>query len=361
MSKRPSLVHQAMKVLEQGAAFGQKRHADKENAKNKGLQYDSYTKSKMYSYNTFEHTKDTTMSYIRFCKEEFGCRYLEEIKPEYFSKFIERGKVNGGAYEKDTAGTYRSRIQKFEEIYNKISGDNKKFVDDTYKDHTIEKFQDRIRMDRQIHDRIIEKAYKNKADNGRALDIDRNLGLRASEGANLRMQDFKFDKEGDLDSIHIHKSKGGRNRDIAVREIENDMKPKWSINTNKGLTKEQYERVYNIYNYYKRQGLRPEDKLFPNKKESYEKAFNRYREKVLDEMRKDRDKYNDIDLDKDYNGCGIHSMRKEFAQDYYDRETERRIDERGQDHLKEIEKEVKQELTEILGHNRIEVLNSYLD
>jgi hypothetical protein len=43
-------------------------------------------------------------------------------------------------------------------------------------------------------------------------------------------------------------------------------------------------------------------------------------------------------------------MRKEFAKDFYRRELEK-----GRE-----EKEVKLELTQLLGHNRLEVLQSYL-
>jgi len=43
-------------------------------------------------------------------------------------------------------------------------------------------------------------------------------------------------------------------------------------------------------------------------------------------------------------------MRKEFAKDYYNRELEK-----GRN-----DKEVKLELTQLLGHNRLEILESYL-
>ena len=88
-----------------------------------------------------------------------------------------------------------------------------------------------------------------------------------------------------------------------------------------------------MYDYFK--GSRNKnDRLFVNKSGSYQRAFERIRDSISD----------------NYKHCGIHSMRKEFAKDFYTREVGK-----GR-----YIKEIKRELTQLLGHNRLDVLRHYL-
>lgn len=330
MSKRPSLTYQVTKILK-GAfdeGYGRSRHADKKNALNNNKPIDTYTKNKIYSRNTYNSTRKTCVAFANFCKEEYGVRYLQEIKPEMFGKFIERGNALGKPYEENTAATYFSQIKKLENAFISSTGTKIEFANKSYVQHTTENIQVKGRMPSDLHDRIIEKAYEQKIETGLAFDTARALGLRVSEITNLRKEDFKF-KYGRLESVHIDRSKGGRNRDIVLER----------------LSKKQIETVSRVYDHFKDR-LADHDRLFINKTKSYEMAFSRTRDSITG---------------GDYKGCGIHSLRKEFAQEYFNRELERRIEEQGKDNFKEIEREVKQELTELLGHNRLEVLCSYLE
>lgn len=341
MSKRPSLTYQVTRTL--GSAFnegyGRSRHADKENAIKNGKPYDTYTKDKCYSRNTYNSTRKTSVAFANYCKEEYGVRYLEEIQPDMFSKFIERGTTYGKPYEQNTAATYYSQVKKLENAFKINTGKKVEFADKSYVQHVSENVQVKGKMPREVHNRIIKKAYENKFKNGLALDNAKAIGLRASEIPNLRMKDFKI-QDGDLKSIHIDKSKGGRCRDIPAER----------------LNEKQRETVIKVYDYFK-DILGDNDRLFTNKTKSYEKLFSRLR--------------NSITGGEEYKGCGIHSMRKEFAQDYYNREVERRMEdreleieryaERREKIEQDIEKKVKEELTELLGHDRLEVLKSYLE
>jgi len=200
----------------------------------------------------------------------------------------------------------------------KQNGYTTKFVNTSYKDVIAKQsIQKREQMPRKIHDKIIQKAYQSKYENGVAFDTARALGLRASEITNLKVKDFKANSEEKVEQVHIHRSKGGRNRDI---------------NTYK-LSVEQQNTVQRTYDTFK-QSRAENERLFTNKTQSYEKAFSRARDKVS----------------SNYTHCGIHSMRKEFAKDFYSREMEK-----GRN-----DKEVKLELTQLLGHNRLEILESYL-
>lgn len=341
MSKRPSLTYQVTTILK-GAfdeGYGRSRHADKKNALNNNKPIDTYTKDKIYSRNTYNSTRKTCVAFANFCKEEYGVRYLQEIKPEMFEKFIERGSTSGKSYEQNTASAYYSQVKKLENAFSASAGTKVEFANKNYMQHTTENIQIKERMPSDLHDRIIEKAYEQKFENGLAFDSSRALGLRGSEITNLRKEDFKF-KDGRLESVHIDRSKGGRNRDISSER----------------LTERQIETVTKVYDHFKDM-LQDHDRLFINKTRSYETAFARIRDSITG--------------GEQYKGCGIHSMRKEFAQNYFNRELERRLEDRAADIErdperqreieKEIEKEVKQELTEALGHNRLEVLSSYLE
>lgn len=342
MSKRSSLTYQVTQLLSNSYSegFGRSRHADKKNALANEMPIDTYTKDKIYSQNTYNSTRKTCVSFANFCKVEYGVRYLEQIKPEMFTKFIESGSDSGRKYEANTAATYYSQVKKLEIAFNTRNSTKSEFADKSYKKNITENIQVKIKMPREIHDKIIEKAYHSKTENGLAYETARAIGIRALEITRLRMKDFKF-KDGKLESIHINRSKGGRNRDIIIRELNN----------------RQLESILKVYNYFKNR-IGENDRLFINKVQSYETTFSRIRDSVSEK--------------KNYSGCGIHSMRKEFAQDYYNREierrtyqrlveTERETPSRQREIEKEIEKEVKEDLTQILGHNRVDVLSSYLE
>ena len=341
MSKRASLTYQVTQILSNSFrdGFGRSRHADKRNALENNMNIDAYTKDKIYSQNTYNSTRKTCVAFANFCKENYGVRYLEEIKSDMFSKFIERGNINEKKYEANTAATYYSQVKKLESAFNKEKNTKTEFADNSYKEYITENIQIKLRMLEEIHNKIIEKAYESKETNGLAFHSALSLALRGCEITNLRKEDFKF-KNGKLESVHIHRSKGGRNRDVLSKD----------------LTEEQIKIVLRVYDYFKDK-LQDHDRLFINKTASYETAFKRIRDIITQ--------------DKSYNGCGIHSLRKEFVQKYFNREIEKRTSKRAQeiekeplrqaDIKREIELEVKKDLTRILGHNRLEVLANYLD
>lgn len=322
MSKRPSVVFQTNDVLKQAfhEGFGRSRHADKRNAMFNGKQYDTYTKDKIYSQKTYKATNKTCVAFAKHCRETFGIKYLFEITPEMFRDFISKGDFKTGKpYDHKTAACYYSQVTKLQNAYNRIYDMNLTFADKSYKEFCGECEHKKNQMPREVHDRIIEKCYERKYENGLALDTARSLGLRVREITNIRKEDFKFDDKGNFSEIHIHKSKGGRSRDIYAED----------------LTGKQIETVIKTYEHFK-DTISDHDRLFYNRAESYEKAFTRARDEVSN--------------GEDYTFCGVHSMRKEFVNDYF----ERKIEEG------ESEDQAKKELTEILGHSRISVLDAYL-
>lgn len=372
MSKKPSIVKETSDVLKQAfeEGFHVSRHVDKANAKRDKTPYDTHTKKKIYDGNTFASTQKTCVAFVKFCREEFGTRHIADIKPEYFEKFIEKGMKIGSSYSAKTAATYQSEVKKLEEAYNKQTNSNIKLTTKDYKKHVDSgKQKQRVMMPSEIHDKIIEKAYKNaRSKNGDALTIGRALGLRESEIMKIKKEDFKLDKQGTIEKVHVHKSKGGRSRNISMSD----------------LSEHQVQKVELIYQKYEEKSMSGGGGgyFFDTKATSLERAFQRYRDSVTE---------------GEYKQCGIHSMRKEWAREvygnllkekieeitqkkieyeheneperdvtermnYYERELEKTLEEKEYSILEKqkIIREVKEELTEDLGHNRVSVLNEYI-
>lgn len=305
--KRPSLVYQAKNILsplfEQG--FGRSKHNDKNNGSGRDL---------IYSRNSYRNVLEKCCTFLKFCKEHFKVKLLSQVKPEYFTEFV---KVN--EYSKNTANAYKAAVVKLQNGYNSRNKESCSWVDESYKKAATAKLtKSRQQIPREIHDQIINRAYESKYENGLAFDLARSLGLRVTEITNLRMKDFRFYRNGKLKSVYIHCSKGGRHRTIYSRH----------------LTDDQIQAVTKAFEYF-RDKRKFNDRLFLNKSGSYQRAFERIRDSISG----------------NYRHCGIHSMRKEFAKDYY---------------LRELYKgcnvwAIKHVLTHILGHNRVDVLKHYLD
>jgi hypothetical protein len=363
MSKRgtstPSPAYQVSETLRAalGKGIGRGRHEDKRNAQREGKHYTYYTKDKLYSWNNYKTDVQKCITVMRYAKTEFGVKYIKDLKPEHFNAFVQKGMIKnpGEPYSKRTAESYAAAIQKLQDSYNALNNTNLTFLDRNYMEHVVIKEQQRHRMPSDIHDKIIAKAYqqdeRGRSDNGRAFEMARAVGLRDIEIPNLRMRDFRTGKDGKIKEVVIHRSKGGK---TTVKEFEGKGKS-YNMAINK-FTPQQQEKIQTLYNHYKDKGLKDMDKLFPNRAKSYQQAFYRYREEIAPGQ---------------YNQCNIHSMRREWGQEFYEREMQRRIEERQQemgnnycltekDYTK-IEKGVREDLTELYGHHDPNTILCYLD
>jgi len=363
MSKRgtstPSPAYQVSETLKAalGKGIGRGRHEDKRNAQREGKHYTYYTKDKLYSWNNYKTDVQKCITVMRYAKSEYGIKYIKDLKPEHFNAFVQRGMITkpGEPYSKATAESYAAAIQKLQDSYNALNKTNLTFLDRGYIDHVIIKAPQRYRMPSEVHDKIIAKAYKQdergRSDNGRAFDMARAAGLRVSEITRLRMRDFRTGKDGKIKEVVIHRSKGGK---TTVKEFQGKGKS-YKLSFNK-FTPEQQEKIQILYEHYKDKGLKDMDKPFPNRPESYEQAFYRYRDEIAPGQ---------------YTQCGIHSMRREWGQEFYEREMQRRIEERQQEmgnnycltekDYTNIEKGVREDLTELFGHHDPNTILCYLD
>lgn len=306
--KRPSLIYQTKEILSPlfDEGFGKSRHSDKQNKSVGNI---------IYSRNSYNSILEKCCTFVKYCKENHGIRYLGEIQPDYFINFIKNGNESKG-YNKNTANAYKTAIQKLQNAYNEKFNENYVWVGQL-NEIPLDTLKNKLQMPRKIHDEIINRAYTIKHELGLAFDLARNLGLRASEITNLKMNDFVFDKQGNLKTVFIYCSKGGRHRSIYINY----------------LTDKQIDTCLKVYSHFKKyKGTN--ERLFINKSASYQSIFAKIRDEISE----------------NYKFCGIHSMRKEFAKDYYNREIAK-----GKD-----DKTVKNILTQILGHNRVEILKNYL-
>lgn len=142
-------------------------------------------------------------TFLHYCKVNFGVRNLCDIKSEYFIQFI-----SDNNYKEETAKGYKWAVQKLQNGYNTVYSTNYVWATNIYKENVNKQaIKDRVQMSVGIHNIIIKNAYMSKCTNGLAFDIARALGLRVSEITNLRMNDFKFDKNNNLKEIYIYRSK----------------------------------------------------------------------------------------------------------------------------------------------------------
>lgn len=304
------MVYQTKEILSPlfDGGFARSKHGDKINQLDGNL---------IYSRNTYNSILEKCCTFVSYCKEHYGVRYLNEIKPEYFAAFIQSGN-EGEGYNKNTIIAYTSAVRKLQNGYNSKHKAECIWISPILTPIPRSTARNKKQMPRTMHDKIIDKAYESKYENGLAFDVARSLGLRVSEIPNLRMKDFRFDMNGQLKSVYIHCSKGGRHRTIYTSQ----------------LSDRQRQTAVKVYDYFKTH-KDINDRLFINKSGSYQRSLERSRNDISD----------------GYKYCGIHSMRKEFAKDYFSREVRK-----GRKQI-----EIKKELTQLLGHNRIDVLRHYLN
>lgn len=177
--KRQSLIYQAKNILtaEFQKGFGRSKHIDKiNNASNDAI----------YSRSSYNNALEKCCTFLKFCKESFSLKNLSDIVPEYFTSFVEKMK-----YKTDVADSYKWAVQKLQHGYNALHSEEKTWVSNEYK-QVAEKSQSRARqqMPREIHDRIIDEAYKTKYENGLAFDIARSL--RTKGIGNIKPTNARF-------------------------------------------------------------------------------------------------------------------------------------------------------------------------
>lgn len=85
--KQSSLVHQVQAALDSKLAIGQSKHLDK-------LKGKEFTRDKIYSWETYRSYMKHCNYFTKYCKEEYGCKTLDQCRPyvdEWLQKRSEQG------------------------------------------------------------------------------------------------------------------------------------------------------------------------------------------------------------------------------------------------------------------------------
>lgn len=267
-----NLKYQLKHCVDRNFKKGMDKYSDKKNKVEKG--------KKIYSFSDRTNLIDFTANFANFMKENYSeIRLVEEIKSEHIQSFLNLKSEN---CTNETLEQYVSKANKMRNLIN-----------ETYKNSYVERFDikapaskssKQVIKDKQVtreHYDLIKEHIKG---NGlKAVELATNFGLRVSEITKLQKRDIDLEKR----EIKIVDSKGKRDRDIP---IETPQQWKVAIEIKEMVQGDQYQRIV------------------PIKENGVQMSIQRAMEKC--------------DLDKEYVGNKVHSFRKLYAQETFDRDRE---------------------------------------
>lgn len=284
---------------------GHDKHTDKHNGK--------YLDT-VYSYSERSNLIELSTQMSKFINENYpGTKKVLDINKEMVQSFLNSKSLY---CNKETLGQYASRIHKLEHIINDTYKGRSSWYDDLIvplSNLSNEKKRN-IAMSREDYNAILNRAYETKSKSKAVIAIEfaGRFGMRVSETCKVQPRDINFN---DM-KLHIHESKGGRSRDINIKE--DDVK------------------------YLKELIVIPNiDKRIVDIKED---SVNKYLSRAEDAIGI-REKYKNADT-------GIHCIRKMVAQEIYDECRNNGLS----------KKESLDVVSEYLGHgkNRNETMKQYV-
>lgn len=233
---------------------------------------------RIYSYSDRRNLIDFTANFSNYMNENYReIKMIREIRLEHIQAFFNE---KSHTCSKTTMIQYESKFRKVEQLVN-----------ETYKIKAnltqgyvipVDKNASKIRnisMNREEYKRVLEVIENSRSAARIGIELSGRFALRVSEIVNLQGRDIDIKNN----VIHIVDSKGGRDRDIVIREQDRTFCEK---------LKEQYQE---------------RERIVPLKEDSVNKFLNRALEQT--EL---KDRFKNAKT-------GIHSIRKMVAQEYYDR------------------------------------------
>lgn len=264
--------------------------------------------TRIFSYADRKNLIDVASNFSNFMKSNFSeVKQVKDVKAEHIQSFLnEKSKSCSNA----TLKQYESKFNKLENIVNNtynINANYKGFVTPTSSENT------KIRnssMSREDFNKL-QQSFSNSNSSAKvAIELSARCGLRVSECTKLQGRDINVEKG----TIHVVDGKGGRDRDITIREEDKqyfaDLKAQYSDT----------------------------ERICPVRNDSINKAIQRELER--------------LDMKDKYADTSIHCIRKMYAQEQYDR-------------YRDEGYEIKEALGQVsvdLGHseNRLELMKSYV-
>jgi len=295
-----NLKHQFIHAIEDNFKEGMDKHSMKAN--------DIRGDGKVFSYADRKNLIDLSSNFANYMKENYkDIRQVKEIRAEHIQSFLNE---KSNSCSNATLKQYQAKFNKLEKVVNKTYNINTK-----YKGYTLPLSKENTKVrntSMSIDDfKKLEKAFINSNSSAKiAIQLTSRAGLRVSECTKLQGRDINLKDN----VIHVEGGKGGRNRDVPMREQDKEYFS--SLKSNVG----DRERVCPVQN------------------DSINKSIDRAmkREGI-------RNKYNDT---------SIHCIRKMYAQNEFNRCRAEGM---------EI-KQALQEVSVLLGHgeDRMELMRQYV-
>ena len=193
--KLGSLTKQIQDIFDSKLAIGESKYQDKLEGKKTFNDITALTQDKIYSWATYKSYMKQANYFAKYCKEQYGCRTLDECKPyinEWLQKQIEEGK---------SAYTQKLRACSLAKLYNCKSTD---FI------KTEVRNRENISRSRGVKVRDKHFAEHKHKD---LVEFCRATGLRRKELRVLTGDKLVYKKEEDKYYIKVNVgSKGGRER-----------------------------------------------------------------------------------------------------------------------------------------------------
>lgn len=281
-----------------------KEHMDKHSIKANG-QMDG---TRIFSYSDRENLRDVASNFSNWMKENHSdIKMVKDIKTEHIQGFLNS---KADSCSRKTLEQYCSKFNKLENLVNNTYGTNasyKGFVVPATKENT--KIRN-VAMSKKDFEKLQNGFSNSKSSAREAIQLSAKLGLRVNETVKLQGRDINL-KEN---TVHINKSKGGRSRDVPIRN--EDKQYFANLKASVGAT----------------------ERICPVQSDSINKAVQRCMERV--------------GISEKYQDTSIHSIRKMYAQNEFDRYRAEGM---------EIDKALGQVSVQ-LGHseNRLELMKEYV-
>lgn len=170
-------------------------------------------KIKIFSYETLRYYYKVSAQFAEFTKKNNpNIKYIKNITSDHLQSFVNSKRC---IWSKVTMSNQKSAFRVLEKMCNQYyQKDTFNFFEGVeFKSNKTEKIKDEW-MERAILDKVIEyKKQKGCTSKGLlAIEIAAAFGLRVSEVCSLKGKDIDLK----FSNLHIHESKGKRNRDLPI-------------------------------------------------------------------------------------------------------------------------------------------------
>lgn len=277
---------------------------DKHSMKSDGIKNDG----RIFSYSDRKNLIDSACNFSNFMKENYkDIKLVKEIRADHIQSFLNK---KSSECSNATLKQYQSKFNKLEKVVN-----NTYNINIRYKGYQLPLAEENTKIRNTSMSpedfKKLENAFSESKSYAKiAIQLTSRCGLRVSECSKLQGRDIDIVKN----IIHVEDGKGGRDRDVPIREED----------------KEYFNNL--------KANLGDMERVCPIRSDSINKSIDRA-------MRGQgiRNKYNDTN---------IHSIRKMYAQKEFDR---------CRSEGKDI-KESLQEVSVLLGHgkDRLELMKQYV-